>query len=275
MDQVETLETDGGNTKTPSLRSNQLKKMVFTLNNYVEEDIIEILETLERNCTKYGFQTEVGTCGTPHLQGALWLKKPMRWSELGLKCKPHFEKMLSEKGSNDYVQKSDSFAGRRWMKGLTPVAVAPLSITTLYPWQSRMEEIFLTQSYNEYGTNRNVRWMWEPVGNVGKTAFVRYLCIKYEGSVLFCNGGKASDLLNLIFNADMQKVRAVIWDLPRENEGFVSSTTIESVLNGMVCNTKYETGTKIFNAPHVFIFSNHPPKSEEELSKDRWIIEKL
>jgi len=67
----------------------------------------------------------------------------------------------------------------------------------------------------------------------------------------------------------------VIWDLPRENKGFISSSTVEAVKNGMVCNTKYETGVKLFNAPHVIIFSNYPPENVEELSKDRWVVEEI
>ena len=270
--ELETLETLGGNTISPkvkNIRENQLKKWVFTLNNYTESDIVEILETLESNiCEKYGFQTEVGENGTPHLQGAIWLKKAMRWSEFKWKSKPHFEKMKDDKGSNDYVQKADTFAGRRWNKGLTPLKKPLKVITELRPWQKKVEDLVKTEP-----DDRAVYWFWESTGNVGKSALVKYLVSKY--GCLFCNGGKGSDLINLIFNQDMDSTTCVIWDLPRENKGFISSSTVEAVKNGMVCNTKYETGVKLFNAPHVIIFSNYPPENIEELSKDRWIIEEI
>jgi len=273
---METLETLGGNTNSPKVkekRDNQLKKWVFTLNNYTEQDILEILETCETICEKYGFQTELGAgdddnVGQHHLQGAMWLSKPMRWSEFKWKCKPHFEKMKSDAGSNDYVQKEYTFTGRRWNKGLKPPKKPLKLITTLRPWQKKVEDLVLTEP-----DDRKVYWFWESTGNVGKSALVKYLVSRY--GCLFCNGGKGSDLINLIFNQDMDATTCVIWDLPRENKGFISSSTVEAVKNGMVCNTKYETGVKLFNAPHVIIFSNYPPENVEELSKDRWVVEEI
>lgn len=69
----------------------------------------------------------------------------------------------------------------------------------------------------------------------------------------------------------MCKHKIVIWDLPRNNGNKISYDAIESVKNGMICNTKFETGTKIFDPPHIIIFSNEQPE-EENLSKDRWNI---
>ena len=43
----------------------------------------------------------------------------------------------------------------------------------------------------------------------------------------------------------------------------------------MICNTKYETGVKIFNSPHIICFANFPPDNLEQLSADRWIITNL
>jgi hypothetical protein len=43
----------------------------------------------------------------------------------------------------------------------------------------------------------------------------------------------------------------------------------------MICNTKYETGVKVFNSPHIFVFANFPPDKPDELSNDRWIIKEL
>ena len=66
-----------------------------------------------------------------------------------------------------------------------------------------------------------------------------------------------------------------MFDIPRANRGHISYASLECIKNGMVCNTKYETGVKIFNSPHVFIFANFPPDDEGQLSEDRWHIMKL
>ena len=39
----------------------------------------------------------------------------------------------------------------------------------------------------------------------------------------------------------------------------------------MICNTKYETGMKLFNSPHLIVFSNFYPDTDK-LSADRWKI---
>lgn len=271
----ETFEICGGNTNSPQIPTTQLKKWCFTWNNYTENNINEILQVCETYCLKYGFQTEIGECGTPHLQGAMWLKDKMRWTEFKLPKEIHWEKMKDDKGANDYVQKSDTYSGRRWSKGLKPIAEPVLCIKLLHEWQKEELEVFLSRSYNEFGTNRYCRHLWEHGGGKGKTAFVRYLCVNYPDEVIFCKGGSGHDLLYLLNESDMTKCRAVIWDLPRENKGVFSASTVESILDGMICNLKYKGRTQVFNAPHVFIFSNSPPKDMGCLSADRWIIKCL
>ena len=99
------------------------------------------------------------------------------------------------------------------------------------------------------------------------------MIIKHK--VLFCSGGKHSDIMNLVFNQDMDTCNCVMFVLPRTNKGQISYASLESIKNGMVCNTKYDTGVKIFNSPHVFVFANFPPDDESLLSGDRWHIQEL
>ncbi len=70
----------------------------------------------------------------------------------------------------------------------------------------------------------------------------------------------------------MNNCRGIIWDIPRSSKGNVSYATLEAVKNGLICNTKYETGVKVFNPPHVIVFANFPPDDESQLSADRWHI---
>lgn len=73
----------------------------------------------------------------------------------------------------------------------------------------------------------------------------------------------------------MDKCKIVIFDLPRCTLNRVNYAAIEDLKNGHIVNFKYETGSKIFNPPHVIIFANEPPEDLRLLSNDRWVIEKL
>jgi len=46
---------------------------------------------------------------------------------------------------------------------------------------------------------------------------------------------------------------------------------LESIKNGLIVNTKYETGSKLFNSPHIIVFSNMSP-DVSAMSMDRWKI---
>lgn len=256
-----------GNTNTLP-RTNQLKKWCFTFNNYEQSDI-DVLETkFKEICVKYIFQEECGTKDTKHLQGAIWLKKKMRFQEFGLSKKIHWEKMISEEGSLNYCQKEDTRTGRiiTNIKLKKPIKI----ISDLKIWQKKIYDIFL-----EEPDERSIYWFYESEGNVGKSAIVKYLLVKHKGEVCFLTGGKQSDIINVVFNDDFENMKACVFDLARCNEGHISYSAIESIKNGLICNTKYEGGYAVFNSPHVFIFANFPPESPKKLSQDRWRIYKI
>nr|WAE42447.1 MAG: replication associated protein [Cressdnaviricota sp.] len=264
----EILESEGdGNTKHPPhtiKKPIQLMNYCFTLNNYNSEDISEIEKVFKSISKKYIFQEETGKEGTHHLQGSVWLKKKMRFTEFKLNKKIHWEKMRNEIASEEYCGKAETRTGEIFKWGFPKKLNI---IENLKPWQLKIEKIYLSEP-----DDRKIYWFWESKGGIGKSSFVKYLVYNYK--CLFCDGGRKSDLINLVFNNDMDSCRCVIWDLPRNTGNKISYDTIESVKNGMVCNTKYETGIKLFNSPHIFVFSNEPPE-EDKMSSDRWIIEEL
>lgn len=254
---------ENGNTKSisPAL------KWCFTFNNYPQSAIEECLIAFKQKCSKFVFQEEIGEkCGTPHLQGSIWFKKKGRPSELKLSKKMHWELMRNENASIDYCQKSKTSK-----EGSEPYIFGfpkPLkTITNLYPWQKEIEDIILNEP-----DDRTVNWFWEAKGKVGKSAFCRYMAIKHK--VCCIQGGKLRDIMNIIFNLDMDKTTMIMIDIPRNNQNKVSYSSIECIKNGMITNTKFETGFKVFNPPHVIVFSNFPP-DEEKLSADRWNIKEL
>lgn len=243
----------------------QLKNWFFTWNNYPDSAIETLVTVFQNICLKYIFQQEKGDNGTPHLQGTIFLKKKMRWSEFHLPKEIHWEKTRNAEASSLYCQKANTRDGKTYSFGYpTPIK----TIENLYPWQKYIEDIILSEP-----DDRKINWFWESKGNIGKSSFVKYCVIKHK--VLFCDGGKKSDIINLVFNNNMDECRCVMWDIPRSSQGHISYSALESIKNGLVCNTKYETGTKVFNSPHIIVFANFPPEEPERLSQDRWNIIEL
>ena len=270
---LETIEIVGdGKSNSSPKQSIQLLKHCFTYNNYNDNDV-ELLETTFINFSKikkFVFQREVApTTGTKHLQGAVWFDKKTRWEELKLPFGNlmRWSKMRNEDACFAYCSKSKTAEPNStpYIFGFPkPVKI----ITDLYKYQRDIELLYFQEP-----DDRRVHWFWDEAGNIGKSAFCKYMFVKYK--VLFCNGGKAADLINLCFNTNMDEVRCVIWDLPRSTGGNISYNAIESIKNGLICNTKYETGNKVFNPPHIFIFANAPPADRNMLSADRWVVREL
>lgn len=240
-------------------------KYDMVLNNWTDYEYEGIIKVCQTICKKFVIAKEIGEeTKTPHLQCYLSLYVKERFTglqKLDGMARCSFRPCRNEEALIKYCMKGGDFVA----KGLPK----PLKIIEeLYPWQKAIEEIYFTEP-----DDRSIHWFWEPTGNIGKSAFVRYMVVKHK--CLFLNGGKKGDLANLIYNQDMDECRAVIWDLPRETQGKISYNTLECVKNGLVCNTKFETGVKVFNAPHVFVFANFEPDNPDLLSADRWTITRL
>lgn len=254
---------EGGNTISPSTR--QIAPAIrwcFTLNNYTNIDISSIVLCFNNTAKFCIIGDEVGECGTPHLQGYVEFKKKLRPLSLGLVNGIHWEKAKGNRDSNI------EYCGKQVILFSIGLPKKVKILDTLYSWQKAIEDLTLTEP-----DDRTIHWYWDDKGNIGKSAFIKYMIVKHK--VLFCSGGKHSDIMNLVFNQDMDTCNCVMFDIPRANKGHISYASLESIKNGMVCNTKYETGVKVFNSPHVFVFANFPPDDESLLSCDRWDIKEL
>lgn len=258
-------DCSGGTGNTISVPPKQIspaKRWCFTFNNYTDEDISSIVSVMNSECKFYIIGKEIGkVCGTKHLQGYCEFIQKVRPKNM-FSTKIHWEKCRGNRQDNvDYCKKDGEVIAS---KGLPkPIKV----IENLYPWQKEIEDIILQEP-----NDRKVYWFWDETGNIGKSSFIKYCCVKYR--VAFCCGGKYSDIMNLIFNTDMDACSCVMFDIPRCSGAGISYSSIESIKNGLVCNTKYETGYKVFNSPHVVVFANSPPDIDM-LSEDRWIIKQL
>jgi len=235
----------------------------FTLFNFNDDIKIELNRQLELICVKYKYGEEIcPDTKKAHLQGFFHLKKAMRITEIKLINNPHLEGCKgSEEQNVNYVSKDGIVTSFGFPK---PIKV----IEILRPFQAEIEKLCLTEP-----DERKIYWFWESVGNTGKSAFIKYMIVKNKA--LLCQGGKHSDIINLVFNTDMDRSNIILFDIPRAHKGHISYSALECIKNGMVCNTKYETGVKVFNSPHIIIFANFPPDDPELLSNDRWVIKEL
>lgn len=268
---VRTVPRPGNNDQVLAPLNNGKDKYCFTLNNYTEQDEMDIVEYCKK-CSKIWIVAReiCPTTGTPHLQCYVRLENKKRWTTLMNECNAlrRASPRLKTKGKDheniNYCRKNGNFlTNARFQK---PLKV--LKPEELYPWQKEVIDI-ISQPAN----GRHVRWYWDLLGNTGKSALCKYLLVYYHSHVI--SKGKYSDIMNVIFNMEnIDDDTIIIIDIPRNQGNMVSYDAIESIKNGFVCNTKYETGQKIFNSPHVIVFSNCPPDTSK-LSEDRWIIRRI
>ncbi|QMW68657.1 replication-associated protein [Crucivirus-102] len=247
----------------------QRKYWAFTL-FYLDDVMVETVEThLKPVCDKYVIGREVcPTTGRKHLQGFIALKgKGKRFSQVRdlIKCEWHLEPCNgSEEQNIKYCSKEGNYV-KHGMKIDVEV------ITNLFPYQKLVEDIIKGKP-----DKRAVYWFYEPTGDIGKSELCKYL-IKYYNAILITNG-KKTDIVNLVFNRkediEFGRTNLIVIDIPRNEYNACSYNAIEEIKNGMVVNTKYETGSFIFNSPHIIVFSNFYPETTK-LSKDRWHIYKI
>lgn len=257
-----------GNTQSPSVQppkqQSKRKNHFFTYNNYDESEIVAIVSVLKKFACKGKIQTEVGSNGTPHLQGMIWCKKPYRDTEFGLSKKIHWERLKDVDNTRDYCNKDDTHDGIFRTSWGFPKEPKILKKENFYDWETQIDNIVNTEP-----DDRTIYWVYSNRGCMGKSTFCKYLAYTYNAVI--CGKGQYNDIINIVFNADMDTTNLVVFDLPRNNGNKISYSALESIKNGLICNTKYETGNKIFDPPHILIFANAEP-DWEAMSDDRFKV---
>ena len=131
----------------------------------------------------------------------------------------------------------------------------------------RLWQLKLIEYLNKTPDDRKVLWYVDEKGNSGKTFITKYLLT--QGDTLRYENGKSADV-----KYALEGQRNVIFDLSRSQESHVNYEVIDSVKNGVVFSTKYESKMKVFTTPHVVIMANFAP-DESKMSADRWDIRYL
>jgi hypothetical protein len=248
----------------------------FTFNNYDTKKIGTLLESFhsELKC-EYVFQEEKGLEGTPHLQGVIRFvnARNHKWQSL-LDPKIHWERCRNWRNSCKYCCKLDTRNGQVFtnVKGLRyrKTIVDPLEGKTLYKYQKEIIKIIQNAP-----DSRKIYWFWEPIGSTGKSALAKHLILKYNALLV---GGRKKDACFAVSarvnNLDKPELEVCVIDISRADYNYVSYSAIESIKNGMLFSSKYESGQCVFNIPHVIVFCNFAPELNK-LSADRWDITKI
>lgn len=133
-----------------------------------------------------------------------------------------------------------------------------------YSWQKTVLNLIGANSSPRPETSsvREITWIVDEVGNNGKTWLARYLVANHRA--LYITGGKEGDVAHA-YNGEP----VIVFDFSRAKQECVNYGSIESLKNGFVFATKYESGVKIYSPPWVIVFSNWPPEMDK-FSADRW-----
>lgn len=115
--------------------------------------------------------------------------------------------------------------------------------------------------------DREITWIADAKGGMGKTWLSKYLLAKNKGQVARFTNAKTADIA-LAYNGE----GLVIFDFSRTVDGKVNYGIIEALKNGMLFSGKYESRSKVFaTPPKILCLANFMP-DVNAMSKDRWKI---
>lgn len=250
-----------GNTKqiAPS------KNWCFTLNNYNSDDIQAFTTSESSIVPKYVFQEEIGENGTPHLQGYLQFATKKRPKSIFENKTIHWEKTRNVKKSIEYCQKEDTRNGEIYYRGIQPPY--KIKIRNWAPWMTHMHSII-----NGEPSERKIYWIWENMGNRGKTVFCKWVYQNCDRAITL--SGKAHDMKNAIVQyveKNNMYPKTIIINVPRHGKDYFSYSGVEVIKDMFFYSGKYEGGMVCGPNPHVIVTANSEPEIEM-MSKDRWKI---
>jgi len=274
----------------------QYRNFCFTINNPgPDDDIVE--SPLIRYCV---YQMEQGEEGTPHIQGYVEFTKRMTFAAVKLLFpRAHLEaRRGTREQARDYCMKLEGqlsepveigdFAtdqGKRtdladacalvkehgpkrvaqempevfakFHRGLHALAAAleePIADEGFVPrpWQQKVLDIVTAPA-----DDRTIVWVKDTVGNSGKSRLAVHLQRNHGACQL---SGRIADMAYMY-----EKEPIVVIDVPRtqaENMDHLYAFA-ESLKNGVIVSTKYESRRKMFKPPHVIFFCNFSPDTEK------------
>lgn len=281
------------------------KNWCFTLNNYTSEEV-ELVNALYPDHVGYlVYGIEVGESGTPHLQGYVQLLKKSRISvPKKLIPRAHWEQSrgtpdqavayckkdgdVKEFGTRTYErQRSDLESAKaaireghslkrlredhsevcaKYPRFVLEYARDQIPTPSVQPHPLREWQADLNLRLNRPPHDREIVFLCDPDGNKGKTWFAKYYCSLHEDAQILESGKKVD-----MAHAMRQDIRVLFVNCTRQSIEFLQYGFLESVKDGLVFSSKYESGMKFLPPCHVVVLMNSTPDMTA-LSKDRYVI---
>ncbi|AXQ65787.1 MAG: putative viral replication protein [Cressdnaviricota sp.] len=288
--------------------SNAAKNWCFTTNNYNDQHVLRLRSLIEEdNCNYIIFGKEIGEQGTPHLQGYIALAKRKRLNQVrtlipdshlsvakGSAAQNH--KYCSKEGDFEEYGDIPSSQGKRSDLEEFKTAVKegtrskrilveehtevfakyprfvseylaltqpepPVDEHPLHTWQT-----ILDTKLNGAPNDREIVFVVDKTGGNGKTWFAKQWIIKHEDSQ-YLEMGKKADMAYAL----NPEIKVLFVNCTRQQAEYMNYSFLESVKDGMVFSTKYESGVKKMQKCHVVVMMNQDP-DRELLSEDRYKI---
>jgi hypothetical protein len=139
----------------------------------------------------------------------------------------------------------------------------------LRPWQQQCMDLLAEQN------KRQVLWVYEHEGNIGKTTFARYLISEHK--YLYFRSKTSMGEIGHIISRDVSG--GIVFDLPRDchdkdDNILVSYRTLEDLKDGLISTTKYAGFSGVIGSQKLLVFANYPP-DRSKLSADRWVVRQI
>nr|WAE42481.1 MAG: replication associated protein [Cressdnaviricota sp.] len=248
------------------------RRFTLTLNNYSIEDLNMFTNFCDTMTQNYIIGLEIGASGTPHIQAYLDFKNARYRSSLSsmFKHKPHIELARGSVDEN-YIYCSKKQIHKTNISPPIKTKIQAKYANVIWKdWQKEIIDLIETEP-----DSRTIYWYTDYIGNLGKSFLTKYLYITYDIEIV---NGKATDIFNCL-RVRMEKSpnktpKAIIVDVPRCMDKYISYQAIEKIKDGLVYSGKYEGGTILLDDVHIIVFSNSLPE-QNQMSNDRWKIKEL
>ena len=218
-----------------------------------------------RYCTKDGRYDVIGDFSREEIGQPKTAKKPIS-SSIIIKALLNPMTALQAKLTKEYAFKHFYFD-----KIASQIKVVETQISLfnrfrnskLFPWQYQCLKLLMDQG------PRQILWLVDVSGGLGKTYFGHYLCGNYGFKML--DGNVSSRDLGQLLKGNEH---GFCFDVCRDSMNNFCYSALEAIKNGYVVSGKYAGKICIFNPLPVVVFANAYPDMTK-LSMDRWLVHTL